>query len=705
MTQRVKELCRRLWPVLGKKIDMLWNAYVAEDNHRGKADIEQALEMLASKHLGSSFGIDRSCFVPPDEATASDGDIVLGTVANGKKELYPLKIRSERLKEHILVSGRSGSGKTNLTFVLLEEIMKQGLNVLALDWKRGYRDLLEFWPDMKVYTIGRNISPFKFNPLIPPVGCEPGVWIKLVVDVIASAYLGGEGVISLLIAGIDKLYRDIGIYDGHVDKWPTVKDLLLWLKSTKLKGRAAMWQASAERILLALCYGEFGKVLDCQDNTAIAGLLDDNVIMEMDGLSGNSDRVMFSEALTLYLYRLRLAQGPRKKLTNMIVIEEAHNLLHRKTSDSRESVLESSIRMIRQYGIGYVFVDQSASLLSNVAFANCYLMLALSQKLKADVQAVSGAMNLEDEQKQAINTLERGNAVVRLSDGYCEPFMVKIPLSRVNEGSISDEKIKDKAAGYPINSRSNNTQFNSTEAISAVPASDNNNHDNSINKRNTCHHDYTRPPTPHNQLTQETDANPPGKRMTHEEVRFLADVASRPTLTTVKRYQDLKLSRRRGNAIRQELAHCGIIAPVPIATRSCQIMLYKLTEIGVRVCQFLGIDPGRQNNESMEHRYWVKQAKSYYEGKGYSVTREFALADGKAFDLLAERPGEKIAVEVETGKSDIAANIKKAHNAEIDKLILLAVNPTASVYCQKAIDKYKSNTNFKIEIINWLGIS
>ena len=704
MSQRVKELCRRLWPVLGKKIDMLWNAYVAEDSTRGKADLEQALEMLASKHLGSSFGIDRSCFVPPDVATASNGNLKLGTITNGKAELYPLHIKSDRLKEHILVAGRSGSGKTNLTFVLLEEIIKQEINVLALDWKRGYRDLCEFYPDMKVYTIGRDISPFQFNPLIPPVGCEPGVWIKLIVDVIANAYLGGEGVISLLIAGIDKLYRDMGIYDGHVDKWPTVNDLLLWLKSAKLKGRAAMWQASAERILLALSYGEFGKVLTGQDNSSVALLLDDNVIMEMDGLSGSSDRVMFSEALTLYLYRLRLAQGPQKDLTNMIIIEEAHNLLHKKANDSQESVLESSIRMIRQYGIGYVFVDQSASLLSNVAFANCYLMLALSQKLKADVQAIAAAMNLEDEQKQAVNTLERGTAIVRLSDGYCEPFMVKIPLSRINEGAISDEFVKQKAAGYPINSTRNNTQLNSKQAISPVPVADNNNHDNGSEMRNTCNHDYTRPPSPHDPLTQEPAYNPPGKRMTRDEVRFLADIAARPTLTTVMRYQDLKLSRRRGNAIRQELAHSGIIVPVPIATRNGQIVLYKLTEIGVRVCQYLGIDAGRQNNESLEHRYWVNQAKLYFENKGFSLTREFVLTDGKAFDLLAERPGERIAIEVETGKSDIKANVEKTQKADIDKLVLLAVNPAALAKCQKIVENTDKLNIPQIELLSWLDL-
>ena len=72
-----------------------------------------------------------------------------------------------------------------------------------------------------------------------------------------------------------------------------------------------MWQASAERILLAMLYGEFAAVLNTQDNRHVLDLLDHNVVLEMDGLSSASDRVLFSEALVLYLYRYRLAQGPR----------------------------------------------------------------------------------------------------------------------------------------------------------------------------------------------------------------------------------------------------------------------------------------------------------------------------------------------------------------------------------------------------------
>jgi len=207
---RTEELCRKLKPVLGKKVDALWNVYLAESDADGRADIEQTLALLAAKHLGTNYEPDRAPFPPPAKAFASSGDLPLGAITYGKRELYPFALRSRRLKEHLLIAGRSGSGKTNLTFILMQGIMARGIKVLAMDWKRGYRDLRQVHPDLQVYTIGRGVSPFRFNPLIPPPGCETHVWIKNIVDVMANAYLGGEGVISLLVAGLDHLYNEAG---------------------------------------------------------------------------------------------------------------------------------------------------------------------------------------------------------------------------------------------------------------------------------------------------------------------------------------------------------------------------------------------------------------------------------------------------------------------------------------------------------------
>jgi len=701
---RVQELCRKLGPVLGKKIDGLWAAYLAESDADGKADIEQTLELLAARHLGQSYQPDRSPFPPPPKAFAARGDVALGKIAYGGQELYPFLLQSTRLKEHLLVAGRSGSGKTNLTFMLMLGIMDRGITVLALDWKRGYRDLLPLRPDLRVYTVGRDVSPFRFNPLIPPEGCEAHVWIKSIVDVIANSYLGGEGVISLLVAGLDHLYAQAGVFDGTQTRWPTVQELLVWLRTVKLRGRAAMWQASAERILLAMTYGEFASVVDTQSNAHVAELLNHNVVLEMDGLSSSSDRTMFSEALTLYLYRYRLAQGPQDQLTNLIVLEEAHNLLLAKQAGAKESVLESSIRMIRQYGLGYVFVDQSASLLSKVAFANSYATLALSQKLRADVQTMAGAMNLTEEQRDALSTLPIGTAVVRLADEYPEPFVVRIPRCPIREGSVTDASIRAVMAGYSDRSAADSSPGLQPGAVSPVPVPDKY---HEIRSKNIPH-----PPSPResqtrlNSLVRSCDSTtqPPMQPQTREAIRFLADVAARPLSTTVSRYQRLNLSRRRGNAIRQSLAAAGIIEPILIATRTGQVVLYQLTDPGRTVCEQSGIDPGPRLRTSLEHSFWVMKVAEHFEAKGYAVTREHVIAGNGAVDLLAERPGEQVAVEVETGKSDIPTNLAKSRQAGFDRIVLVATSPAAVGICQRAIEQVPGGCP-SVEILTWLDVS
>jgi hypothetical protein len=456
-----------------------------------------------------------------------------------------------------------------------------------------------------------------------------------------------------------------------------------------------------------MTYGEFGAVLNTQDNSHVAELLAHNVVLEMDGLSGSSDKTMFSEALTLYLYRHRLAEGPQRRLTNIIVIEEAHNLLLKKASESKESMLENSIRMVRQYGLGYVFVDQSASLLSKVAFANSYATIALSQKLRSDVQEIAAAMNLTDEQKQALNTLPIGTAVVRLADEHPEPFAVKIPLCAVREGSISDKAVKERMACYHSDSGSTKVSQALKSAVPGIPSSDRNKQINSNIRNNKDTH----PPSPKESQTTFDKSKlvcgpvpkPPSERMSREEIRFLADVAARPLSTTVSRYQRLHLSRRRGNAIRQSLASAGIIEAVAIATRSGQVVLYQLTDSGRSVCSSAGIDPGPRPRESLEHMFWVRRVAEYFEKNSYDVACEHPVKGNGAIDILAQRPGERIAVEVETGKSNVKENLLKIKDAGFDRVILVATSPAAVAACQRVAASFESDKS-RIEQLTWLDL-
>jgi len=80
-----------------------------------------------------------------------------------------------------------------------------------------------------------------------------------------------------------------------------------------------------------------------------------------------------------------------------------------------------------------------------------------------------------------------------------------------------------------------------------------------------------------------------------------------------------------------------------------------------------------------------------------------AHGDG-AVDLLAERPGERVAIEIETGKSDIRMNLAKVKNAGFDRLIMVATSPAAVSACHRAIEGAGLSKDQSIELMTWLDV-
>jgi len=60
-----------------------------------------------------------------------------------------------------------------------------------------------------------------------------------------------------------------------------------------------------------------------------------------------------------------------------------------------------------------------------------------------------------------------------------------------------------------------------------------------------------------------------------------------------------------------------------------------------------------------EHQYWKKKVSDKLHSQGYTVHEEYPIGGGKAIDLVAEKDGKRIAIEIETGKSDVEGNIRK----------------------------------------------
>ena len=240
--KKVREICKRLRPILGSKIDRFWRTYCFSSDEQRK-DLETYLEMLNAKVIKEDLSKDNIILVPPSKELVS-GVYYLGDVEYNDKKFYPFGLREHEWNQHVAVLGRSGSGKTNLGFLIVKELLKHDKDLLIFDWKRNYRDLLSVpgFEEIIVYTVGRSdIAPLHFNPLIPPRNVDPKTWLKLLIEVVSHAYFLGEGVMYILQQAIDSVYREKGIYEGRTDNYPTFRDIHRWLKTYNPKGREINW--------------------------------------------------------------------------------------------------------------------------------------------------------------------------------------------------------------------------------------------------------------------------------------------------------------------------------------------------------------------------------------------------------------------------------------------------------------------------------
>jgi len=146
----------------------------------------------------------------------------LGFVFYGKDKYYPFGIQENEWTQHLSVFGRSGSGKSNIGFIIFLNLLQKGKPVLIFDWKRNYRDLLVEIrnKEILVFTVGRSVTPFHFNPLIPPPGSTRLNLTPNFYDTLDKAFLHEVDVKSYLSPSrhnkncqIQFLYRILSIYD------------------------------------------------------------------------------------------------------------------------------------------------------------------------------------------------------------------------------------------------------------------------------------------------------------------------------------------------------------------------------------------------------------------------------------------------------------------------------------------------------------
>lgn len=441
--QTTEEKLRKLAAIDADLARSGWLFYLAgQGKERGQAD--DLLDLLLFQTANADFS--KKILLDPASTQICEGEYALGSILYPPGAVFgPFGLREDEWTRHLLIVGMSGSGKTNLGFLILRELHAHGKPVLVFDWKRNYRDVLQ-WPGFEgtqVFTVGRETRPFYFNPLLPPPGCLPGQWLMRLVDVIKHAYFVGEGVEYLLRDAIDQVYEDCGLFSGELRQKPNFYQVRAQVLARRAQGRTSLWKASAVRVLESLCFRHgLGPVVNTASQWSYQELLKTVVVLELDALA-DADKIFLTEALILWLYEFRKNDGRREHFKHALIIEEGHHILSqaKEVHEGVETIMETSLRQIREFGEAVIVIDQEPSKLSNSIKANTYTKFVFNLGNGKDKDDIAKCLGLDEEERNYIDSLDVGEAVAALKRHGFSPVHLRLPWAGIRKGLVLDEHL------------------------------------------------------------------------------------------------------------------------------------------------------------------------------------------------------------------------------------------------------------------------
>ena len=194
----------------------------------------------------------------------------------------------------------------------------------------------------------------------------------------------------------------------------------------------------------SLTRGILGEIFTGRGAPSDAELFDSNVIIDLSRVGSIEVKALLMGILTLRLreYRIATATQMNMPLKHVTILEEAHNLLKRtSTEQSAEgaNLVGKSVEMIvngiaemRTYGEGFIIVDQSPGMLdlSAIRNTNTKIVMALPEYLDRD--AAGKSLGLTEKQILDISKQSVGQAIAYQSD-WEEAVQCQIQKSQSTE--------------------------------------------------------------------------------------------------------------------------------------------------------------------------------------------------------------------------------------------------------------------------------
>ncbi len=643
----IERIASKLKPLMPEKISKWMHAREMSDPDM-KSLIEKQIISTAYKTFGD-FNSKILLSLPPENK--AQGAINLGTILYDK-EKYPLGISTTEFTQNMAILGRSGAGKTNVTFHILSQLVDRNIPFVFMDWKRTVRHLIPtFGNKLNIYTPGRDIAKLPFNPFVVPPGVEPNVYIGQLVDIMSHAFTLGDGSRSIIRKALLHLSDN-----GNI--CPAVSDIIGEIDKIPDKGRTGGWKITAMRALESLEFADISSKDKISQEDLAQKMLEEFTVIELDALSGEAKKFIIP-IMCLWLYYVRLASTEREKLKLVIFIEEAHHVLHKQAQSSNETVLEMLLRQCRELGIGIVVIDQHPHLLSSAALGNSFTTIFLNQKDPADINKAAAVCGLDTDEKRYFSMLPVGQGIIKLQDRWTSPIHVQFPLIKVDKGSVTDRMLARYFAVKKSNKTGSGRNMSEDTYFGQVP----------------------RVPLLDIALNDDT-------------FRLLTDILTYPDDGTKSRYKRLDFSVGSGNRLKENLLKQGWVESQVVNLGQTRKTCLRLTKQALSALNF---DTSAPQYGSIVHEYWKRYYAQRFTELGCHVSLEVPRISGRV-DLVAVKDREKIAVEIETGKSDFLRNLRQNLMAKYDKIIVVATDQNALEKIEHSLAKEGLIIPGKVEV-------
>lgn len=348
---------------------------------------------------------------------------------------------------HCLVTGSTGSGKSNTVGVLLNRFYEKKIPFLVVEPAKGeYRS--DFAWVRQHNHASKRINVFTTNPLIGrllrinpfrfPETAHVLEHIDRLLVIFNSCWEMSEAMPALLKKAVERAYLMCGwrleqsrcIHNSV--QFPTFYTLLQTLRQvideSEYDDRAKkIYKGALLSRVESLSTGLSGAIFEGSRDIDDSVLFGENTIVDLSRLGSAETKSLIMGVLVMALNEYRVDESFKNpdlknaKLRHVTILEEAHNLLRNSAASaggasatvakSIES-LSNAIAEMRTYGEGFLIVDQSPGALDISATRNTNTKIIMRLPEQQDCEAMAKALALEEDQGKEIAKLNPGVAVV-----------------------------------------------------------------------------------------------------------------------------------------------------------------------------------------------------------------------------------------------------------------------------------------------------